>query len=261
MFVVPVFGKPPWLPRCVESLQAQSISSPIVMTTSTPNQYVIDVANDFGVPLAINPISGGIASDWNFALSQAPGQWVTLAHQDDWFDPHYVAECSSAIEQCERTPILAFSAAREVLAGHPEPLLNTRFKKALCFAAFLGQPAITSRLRRRLLLSFGNPVPCPSAMINLAVLPDFRFPNGWKSNLDWRAWLTLAEQPGAFVYVPRDLVHRTLHIDAATTRGLDDRETEDKRMLVELWPAPIARLLGYVYSASRRPYRTMRERT
>ena len=48
----------------------------------------------------------------------------------------------------------------------------------------------------------------------------FSFPEGWRSNLDWIAWLQLAGEPGAFAYVPRALVHRTLHADAATTREL-----------------------------------------
>jgi hypothetical protein len=91
-------------------------------------------------------------------------------------------------------------------------------------------------------------------MLHKALLPDFVFPDGWVSNLDWKAWLDLASKPGAFVYVPEALVQRTLHADAATTRHIQARAAEDTRMFLELWPRPIARLISVLYAGSRKPY-------
>jgi glycosyltransferase involved in cell wall biosynthesis len=254
---VPAFGEPRWFDRCLESLQAQTSASDILVTTSTPNAYLASIAGRRRIPIIVNPVAAGIASDWNFALDQIDSEWVSLAHQDDWYATDYVASCVRALDGVPDA-ILAFTDATEVLAGTTGELTNTRVKRAICAVAFLTSRAIHSTLRRRLLLSFGNPIPCPSVMINRRRLAQFRFPDGWRSNLDWRAWCTLAGEPGAFVYIPRRLVHRTLHTDAATTRALADRAREDALMFRELWPAPVAAVLNWLYAPSRSPYQALR---
>lgn len=253
-FVVPAFGEPKWIERCLDSIQRQTSSSRVVLTTSTPNAYLASIADRRDIPLIVNPVARGIAADWNFALVHGETDWVSLAHQDDWYDSQYVELCLAAASAV-RNPILVFTDATEMLEGDSRDVLNARVKRALAAMAFLRSRAIESTLRRRLLLSFGNPIPCPSVMINRRAIPDFRFPEGWKSNLDWSAWTALARIPGAFVRVPRPLVHRTLHADAATTQSLSDRAAEDDRMFRELWPSPIAAGLSRIYAAGRRPYR------
>src|SRR5262245_11829661 len=86
-FLVPAFGEPDWLERCVVSLLGQTLPSPVAIATSTPNSHIASVAERTGVPVVINDRGGGIARDWNFALAQAVTPWVTLAHQDDWYEP------------------------------------------------------------------------------------------------------------------------------------------------------------------------------
>jgi glycosyltransferase involved in cell wall biosynthesis len=258
MFVVPAYGEPQWLERCLDSLERQTHASRIAIATSTPNAYLEAIATRRRLPLIVNPRSGaGIGADWNFALAQADADWVSLAHQDDWYDPEYVAVCLDAATAAPDA-LLAFTDATETIDGDPRVLTNTRVKRALCAMAFVTSRSIRSRLRRRLLLAFGNPIPCPSVMFNRRAIGSFQFDEGWKSNLDWRAWLTLADRPGAFVYVPRRLVHRTVHANATTTRDLSDRAIEDDRMLHTIWPAPIAAALSRVYARSRRQYEPLR---
>ena len=258
IFAVPAFGEPRWLERCVLSLQRQTVLSAIVITTSTPNSHIASVAQQCGVPLVVNPRAAGIASDWNFALDQAETGWVTLAHQDDWYEPGYVEACLAAAATITR-PSLVFTSATETVDGDTRTLLNTRVKRMISGSVFLGGRSIDAAWRKRLLLSFGNPIPCPSVMINRDEAPDFRFPEGWKSNLDWRAWCELAGKPGPFVYIAKPLVHRTMHRDAETTRALADRAIEDARMFRELWPAPIAAALNFLYAPSRHLYATLRQ--
>ena len=257
MFVVPVFGQAEWLDRCLDSLQGQTVRSHLVVTTSTPNTRISTACEQRQIPLVVNPVSRGIAADWNFALTHGAAEWVTLAHQDDWYAERYVESC---LEAARQTPdaTLVFTDATERFAETGRTIANTRFKRILCALGFLTRRSIASRTRKRLLLSFGNPIPCSSVMINRRLLPTFGFPDGWRSNLDWSAWLALADQPGAFVYVPHPLVHRTLHANAATTRDLDDRAREDARMFDALWPWPIAGALKRIYSASRAPYLRLR---
>jgi glycosyl transferase family 2 len=257
-FVVPAFGEPAWLERCVVSLLGQTRRSPVVIATSTPNSHIASVAHLTGVPVIVNDRGGGIARDWNFALAQAATPWVTLAHQDDWYDPGYTEACLLAAGQVDQ-PIIVFTDATETIEGSDATLMNTRVKRAISGSVFGPSRSITSLWRKRMLLSFGNPIACPSVMINLHAAAGFRFPEGWKSNLDWSAWFALAQQPGAFVYVARRLVHRTMHLGAETTRALADRAREDAQMFRMLWPAPIAAALNLLYSPSRHLYATMRQ--
>ncbi|HUC78526.1 MAG TPA: glycosyltransferase family 2 protein [Vicinamibacterales bacterium] len=258
-FVVPAFGEPRWLDRCLASLQQQSLASAILISTSTPNTHISSIAGRRQIPIVVNPVAAGIASDWNFALAQAASEWVSLAHQDDWYETDYVETCLNALTGVPNA-VLIFTDATERIDGKSGEIANTRVKRAIANLAFLTNRSIDARWRKRLLLSFGNPIPCPSVMINRRMRPAFRFPEGWHSNLDWRAWLALASEPGAFVYVSRRLVTRTLHLDGATTRALEDRAREDARMFGELWPAPMAAALNRLYAPSRNPYRILRQR-
>jgi glycosyltransferase involved in cell wall biosynthesis len=253
MFVVPAYGNSAWLDRCLESLQQQTSQSPILITTSTPSEYLDEIARKRGIEIEVNPVSGGIGADWNFALSRAPRQWVTLAHQDDWYAPTYVERCLRIAARTDEA-ILVFAAAMETMGSTGTQVQNSRVKRIICDGVFLGAASIRSRMRKRLLLSFGNPIPCPSVMVNRFAVPDFTFSEQMKSNLDWIAWLDLARRPGSFAYVREPLVHRTIHSDAATVTWLEQRAAEDERVLRELWPRPVAAVLGRLYARGLRQY-------
>jgi glycosyltransferase involved in cell wall biosynthesis len=253
MFVVPAFGDSVWLDRCLESLRRQTAPSPILVTTPTPSPYLGEVARRHGVGIEVNPVSRGIGADWNFALSRATRPWVTLAHQDDWYEPTYVERCLQAARR-SRGATLVFAAARETLGPAGEPVQNVGVKRLMCAAVFLGSTAIRARLRKRMLLSLGNPIPCAAVMINRAAVPDFAFSEQLRSNLDWMAWLDLARRKGAFAYVREPLVHRTIHHEAATVVWLDQRAAEDAWVLRRLWPRPVADLLVRLYARGLRQY-------
>jgi glycosyltransferase involved in cell wall biosynthesis len=251
-FVVPAFGRAQWLAQCLESLQQQTVRSRILIATSTPNDHIAGVAGRSGIEVRVNPAPPGIATDWNFALTLAHAPWVTLAHQDDWYAPTYTEQCLTAAAESP-APLMVFSSALERGSDGAERR-HPRVKRMLCEMAFLGQSAIGSRFRKRLLLSFGDPIPCPTVMLHRASLPDFTFPSGFDAALDWAAWLHLAGRAGDFVYVREPLVHRRLHVASATHVHLASRVEEDERILRSLWPGPIAGLIGRVYAAGRRRY-------
>jgi hypothetical protein len=253
MFVMPVHGSPPWLERCLDSLRRQTRPSRIVMTTSTPNEDVARIARDWKVPLEVNPVAAGIAADWNFALERADAAWVTLAHQDDWYHPEYAEACLRGVSSAEE-PVLVFTRARDVVEDQPAAPVNALVKRLMCAGVFAGRTSIAAPWRKRLLLRFGDPIPCSTVAICRQRLPGFRFADGWRCGLDWNAWLGLASRPGTFVYVPRALVQRTIHRRSATVAWLDDRAADDARILRELWPAPIATIICRAYSWGRRPY-------
>lgn len=252
-FVVPAYGDSPYLGECLQSIVEQTAAgSRIVVATSTPSPHIADVAQRFGVPVAVNPRRANIGSDWNFALAAANASLVTIAHQDDFYRPDYVARMREALD---RTPdaSIAFSDFVETTAAGLRPLhVNLRVKRYLTRRAFGPNAVIRDRRAKRGLLAFGNPLCCPSVVVNRALLPHFAFTESLHSNLDWEAWLRLAEQAGAFVYVREPLVVRRIHAHSETSAAIADRRRrdEDRAMFARLWPGPIAALFAALYQAS-----------
>lgn len=250
-FVIPVYRTAPNLGALLGSLRAQTgPRSDIRLASSTPSAALQEFARLHGVPLHVNPRRVDIAADWNFALGAAQTSLVTLAHQDDLFTPGYA---SSLIGALSRHPaaLIAFSDYSEHTPRGTRPLnLNLRIKRALCRRAFGTRECISERRDKLRLLSLGNPVCCPSVMLNRATLGrEFCFPPGFQTNLDWMAWLELARRPGGFVYVRESLVSKGVHPGSETTTTIANRarQREDRVLFESIWPRPAAALLTVIY--------------
>jgi hypothetical protein len=127
--------------------------------------------------------------------------------------------------------------------------INLRIKHALRRRAFGSRECIAEPRDKVRLLSLGNPICCPSVMLNRSTLPYFRFTCGFQTNLDWMAWLDLARRPGGFVYVRERLVSKGVHSGSATTATIANRarEREDRALFDAIWPKPIAAALATIY--------------
>ena len=250
-FVIPVYGEAPHLDDCIDSILRQSGGRPqLLLATSTPTPQVTDVATRHGIELLVNPVRADIATDWNFALSAARTEYVTIAHQDDHYDPRYLSVMAElAAAHPEMT--LAFADYREHTDLGSRPTnLNLRIKRLLCARAFGNATAIDSRAAKQRLLTLGNPICCPSVLLNRGRFPSFRFDAAYKTNLDWDAWLRLAAEPGQFVYARQALVSKRVHVASETSVTIANRvrQNEDLAMFKRLWPRPIATLIAAVYS-------------
>ncbi len=247
-FVVPAYGESPHLEACLRSLAAQSVPARIVITTSTPNALIAGLAQRFSASLRINPVQGGIGSDWNFALESAPTGWVTLAHQDDTYLPDFLACTLDAIRNSPDAT-LVFSDYAESLSG--EPLGHStllRIKRALLELGFLGRTRTASVFLKRNTLRFGCAICCPAATVNQA-RTQLRFRTDLKVDLDWAAWLDLARQPGAFVYIRQPLMLHRVHAASETSGAIANgrRACEDAAILRQLWPRFIADAIASTY--------------
>jgi hypothetical protein len=258
-FVIPVYRAAPHLTALLESLRAQTgPRSEILLTSSTPSAELAAITKHFGLSLHINPQRIDIAADWNFALGKAKTGLVTLAHQDDVFAPNYVGELTGALRR-HPAALLAFCDYSEhtALAARPANF-NLTIKRALRWRAFGGREYISEVRDKMRLLSLGNPICCPSVMFNRGALGQFQFPKGYKTNLDWMAWLELARRPGGFVYVRECLVSKGVHADSETTASILNRarEREDLAIFAALWPWPIAAALATLYKFGYRANRS-----
>lgn len=249
-FVVPAYGDSPHLRACLDSLRAQTRPSPILLSTSTPNFGLTLLAVEYGTRLAVHSPSTGIGHDWNAALALASTQWVTLAHQDDVYLPDF-AERTLAAAANNPEALMVMTGYAELIGTRPRMLTPMlAIKRMLLELGFLGRDAVASAAAKRRLLRFGCPVPCPA--VTLRASAGMRFREDLKVNLDWDAWLRLADQAGAFAYVRQTLMLHRIHAGSETSDGIRAgvRAREDLMMFRAQWPAPIARLLARAYAMS-----------
>lgn len=250
-FVVPAYGQSPYLGECLASLQAQTRASPIFISTSTPSSWLAEVAAACGATLVEHGPNGGIGRDWNQAVAATPAEWVTLAHQDDVYLPRFVEETMARVDQ-HPTATLVMTDYGEMAGGRPRswtPMLA--IKRLLAEQAFLGRDALVRRGGKRRLLAFGCAIPCPTVTLRRDVA-DGLFREDLKVDLDWDAWLRLADATGAFVRVRRLCMLHRIHAGSETSDGVRAgvRAREDAMMFRRLWPAPIARMLSRLYALS-----------
>jgi glycosyltransferase involved in cell wall biosynthesis len=249
-FAIPVYRAAPHLAALIGSLRTQTGErSEILLASSTPSVELAELARRHSVELHINPRRIDIATDWNFALGAARTALVTLAHQDDLFAPDYAARVVAALRR-HPGALIAFSDYSEHTPQGVRPTnMNLRVKRVLRRRAFGGRECLTETRAKLRLLSLGNPICCPSVMLNRATLGEFRFPQGFQTNLDWMAWLELARRPGGFVWVRERLVSKGVHAGSETTATIANRarEREDRALFEAFWPRPVAAALAMIY--------------
>lgn len=88
-FAVCAYKDSPYLEECIKSLKRQSVPSEIIVCTSTPSEYIREMAERYDLPLYVREGKSDIQDDWNFACEKASGRLVTIAHQDDCYHRDY----------------------------------------------------------------------------------------------------------------------------------------------------------------------------
>ncbi len=250
-FVICAYKESPYLEDCILSLKKQTYASDILMVTSTPNAYISDLAEKYGIPLYVNEGEGGITQDWNFGYSKAHTKYITIAHQDDVYAPAYAETVIAAMKK-EPDALIAFTDYGELRNGE-EVKTNTNLKiKRILLAPLRLKGLQKVNFIKHRILSLGNPICCPAVTFHRELLPEQVFANHFRSNEDWEAWEKLAGREGAFVYLPEILMYHRIHEGSETSAIIGDssRSREDYEMFRKFWPEKIARVLTKLYSAS-----------
>lgn len=253
LFVVCAYGESPYLEECVRSLVVQNGDPEILMATSTPNALIESVSSRYDVPLLVRDGEPGIADDWNFAISCANSELVTVAHQDDVYESDYSMRLIGAYEDNPDLLIYFtnYGELRDDGAVDSNELLQ--IKRAMLFPLKDGRLK-RSKLVRRRILSCGSAICCPSVSFNLKLLNQPIFETSMKCDLDWQAWERISKQKGSFYYDSKILMYHRIHEQSETTHLIGDntRSREDLEMLNKFWPAGIARLINRAYSKSQK---------
>ncbi|MBP5608032.1 MAG: glycosyltransferase family 2 protein [Lachnospiraceae bacterium] len=260
VFVICAYKESPYLEACIRSLLAQTVKSRIIVATSTSVASVRDLAERYELPLYVNEKKCGIASDWEYAYEKAreTAGYVTIAHQDDIYLPHYTEKVISRLEE-EREALLCFTDYAELRNGRKLDISPyTAVKRAMLFP--LKCPILKDiKQAERWILSFGNPIMCPTVTYNTAVLPETLFLSEFKSNIDWDTWEKLSRRQGRFIYEPHALLLHRIHKNAATAQLIyrQERAKEDLAMFLKFWPEPLAKCIMKFYSLGEINYKNI----
>jgi glycosyltransferase involved in cell wall biosynthesis/O-antigen/teichoic acid export membrane protein len=246
-FVVCAYGDSPHIESLFESLATQTVRSAVIVSTSTPTETLAEKASKYGYEVVIGRNDSGIAGDWHNAYALATTKYVTLAHQDDVYEPQFAELTVGRLEDA-KNPILAYTDYYEIRGGdrvESNTLLSV--KRLLSFPIGIFG---ASRFVRNRSLSFGDPICCPSVTYHKERYPDFSFDTSFKNSMDWDAMIRLAGERGEFVYLKGMLMGHRIHEESATTANIEsgEREMEDLSLLKRYWPDAIAGFIMKRYS-------------
>lgn len=249
-FVILAYRESPYLEACIASILNQSVTSQVVIATSTPNDFIQDLASRHGLPVRINENGGSIGKDWNFGLECASTKYVTLAHQDDVYGHRFAEQCLAAARRHDNhKPLIVFTASTTYTDDQAVAIpLKNMLRWLLVFPFHLKRCISSARVRKSILL-FSNSISCPGVCYVKDNLSTFHFDELPKYVLDWKAWFDMSQMNGSFVYVPEALhIHREHAKSATSTCPIAELQHEERTLLTAMWgnrwmPAIISTLL------------------
>lgn len=249
IFAVSAYRESPYLTECLKSLKRQLSGSEVILCTSTPSDFLEKTACEYGIPYYVRDGKPGLKDDWNFCLLKARERGaglVTVAHQDDIYLPEYgKAVCEAAGDDT----LLIFTAADNINAQGERISGKAEKVKRLLRGI---KTVRKSSFSKKLIISFGNSVPCPACTYNIQKTGLPLFTGEKRFVIDWETLFELSEAEGSFTYIKKPLVKIRLHGGSETkkTMGEDLRAKEELYMLEKMHGRHAASLLMKFYSRS-----------
>lgn len=131
--IVPVYNTAPWLPRCLDSICAQTYRNLEILcvndgsTDESPAILAEYAARDSRIRI-IRQANEGVSAARNKATAQARGAWVTYVDSDDWLQLDILEKAVRRITPA--VDVISFGAVLEWEEGIvPEPGTNPYFTK------------------------------------------------------------------------------------------------------------------------------------
>ena len=248
VFSVSAYKESPYLDECVESLKKQRRQSEIIICTSTPCDFIKNIAQKYEVPLYIRAGKSDIRDDWNFAYNTADGDYVTIAHQDDVYDPLYTEEMYKKLTETDDSIMFLTDYIPLKNGEKGDRDINSKIRRLLRMP-LKSQLLSKKKWVRKLTLAFGNSICCPSVTYHKSYLGENVFTSEYKFNIDWDTFYKLSLKNGSFAYVDRPLVWYRIHDEATSKAFIDNqlRITEDTNMFRQFWPEWIVKMLMFFY--------------
>ncbi len=246
-FVICAYKESRYLEECVKSVKNQSLKTNIIMTTSTPNQYIENIANKYNIKLYIREGKSDICDDWNFGYNICKTNLVTVAHQDDVYEPDYAEKI---VDEYKKYPdaIMLYTGYHTLKNDEKCFDRNNKIKRLLLIPM---QSRFLSKFKfwKKLSLAFGNTITCPSVTYNKSIISDTVFTSNLKFALDWDTFYKFAKQKGRFIYIPKTLISYRVHSEATTNDFIvnNKRQADDIEMFNKIWPKFITKFIMIFY--------------
>ena len=245
-FVICAYKTSKYLEECIKSVLAQTVKSNIIISTSTPNDYINNLAEKYKIPVFVNEGEKGIGQDWNFGISKVKTDYATIAHQDDIYKSNYLEEIVNHLEK-GKDFVIAFTDYREIKNDEEIELTkNLKLKKMLLFPLRIFKK---SKFIKRRVLSLGCSICCPSVTVNKKITGENPYKTELKCDLDWDTWDKMTQYKANFLYIPKELMQHRIHEESETSNLIENniRLEEDLLMLKRYWPKPIAKFIMKYY--------------
>lgn len=250
-FVVLAYKESLFLEDCIKSVLNQTVKTNVKIATSTPNDFINELAKKYSLEVVVNEGKKGIGYDFDFAANAANTKLVTIAHQDDIYDKDYAKSIIEAYNN-QKDSIIIFPDYYEIRNGkNVYKNLNLNIKNIL-LKPLRNHNKANKLSRKRAVLKYGNAISCPSVTFVKANVPKEIFACDLKCNIDWYAWERLSKLDGYFYYIHKPLMGHRISEESTTTKMLKDniRTKEDKFIFSKFWPKWFARIITKVYSLS-----------
>lgn len=247
-FAIAAYKESPYLETAIKSVMSQTVKSDVYIVTGTPNGFIDSLAQAYNISVIINAAKDAqtAAGNWNFALKNAKTDFVTIVHQDDFYEPTYTEKILKKTEG--KDPIIIFPEYFEVRNEkrvYKNKILKVKRMMNIGFRLFP-----RSKFIRKRLLSLGNPICCPAVAFSKKAYTDFEFDDSFIGGcFDWDAWIRLSELDGDFLYVKEPLVGHRIHDETLTSHSIANNERGDDELVIfkKMWPDWIAKVLYKKY--------------
>lgn len=249
-FTILAYKESEFLEDCIKSVINQSVKTNVIITTTTDNKYIRDLAEKYKLDVIVgtHTIIGG---DFDFAKNSASTELVTIAHQDDIYDYNYAENIIKYYDKYPNSTVI-FTDYYEI-RNDKKVFTNTNLKiKRILLSPLRLKFISSSTFIKRLVLRFGDSICCPAVTFVNNNCPKEVFTCDFKCNVDWYAWEKLSKEKGNFIYIPKKLMGHRIDESTTTTDIIREgiRTKEDLIMFEKLWPKKAAKLINKFYSNS-----------
>lgn len=246
-FVICAYKESPYLEDCILSLKSQTVKSDIIISTSTPNDFISNLALKYEIKVYVHDKGGSIGKDWNYGYSIAKTKYVTITHQDDIYLPEFLEINLKGLNSSDKS-ILAFTNYDEIDQNSDliERTINLKIKDVMLqpFKFFK-----SSRFVRNRVFSFGYPICSPTATYNKDILSDFKFSEIVCGAIDWEAFYRINLIKGRWYYSKKRLIKHRIHTDSETSSAIltSKRTNEEEMMFRYYWPDFMVKIIMKFY--------------
>ena len=230
-FVILAHNESDDLEECIKSVINQSVKSNVVIATSTPNDYIIDLASNYSLGVMVNKSKSNKGRDYNFAINSFNTKLITIAHQDDLYDRNYTKEIINCYKNNNDATIIFtdnYEIENEKKIRKSKKLFWKRyFLFPLKFSCFQNKKLFKLRCLKRDKFICTSSITFVKDNINGNI-----FPTNLKYDNDWQGLIDLAKKETKFVYLKQELVG--YRID--NKKDNKKKDEEDRKIQESLYP-------------------------